>query len=112
MISDPEIVIILKNISDKLASLPTIYHDHVFMPDINIPSTTVKQIDVNAYLIKLTAKYADIKVNFNRNITPTEYIIIYQDTSRIITLPTTKIYAQSLAPGGKLTIEGLKLQEV
>jgi len=111
-----EALVTLKEILNKLSAIrlisPTIFDDHVFKPEVNVSNTEQTEIPVGAFVIKLTAKNADIKINLDRPITPEEYIIIPQNTGKTVARLTSKIYAQSLASGGKLVIEGLKIIEV
>ena len=109
-----EVINYLKKIAGKyervegIKVFPT-FSDHVFRPSVDVPNDSPTEIDVEALVSKITAKYADIKINLDRPITDDEYIIIHQDTYKIISRRISKIYAQSLAPGGKLIVEGLKL---
>ena len=112
MLSDPEIILLLRQLIDKISKLQTIYSDHVSKQEVDIPTNTDKEIEVDAYFLKLTAKNSDIIVNFDKSTDQEGYMIIRQDSFKIITRPTAKIYARSLNAGGKLTIEGLKLYGV
>jgi len=115
--SNIEIINYLKKVLGKYEKVEGIkvfptFTDHVFKPEVDVSNTDITEIPVGAFIVKLTAKNADIKINLDRPISPDEYVIIPQDTGKTIMRLTSKIYAQSLAPGGKLIIEGLKLAEV
>jgi len=112
--TDQEVVVLLQKILDKLGTTggsQAIATDHEFIPEVDVSDTSQTEISLkeNTFVVKLTAKYSDIKVNLDRPITLDEYIIIPMDTSKVIRRRVSKIYAQSLNPGGKLLVEALVL---
>ncbi|RLC80661.1 MAG: hypothetical protein DRJ03_21255 [Chloroflexi bacterium] len=109
---DQEQTILLQQILDRLNQMSTsgypVANDHTFK-EIDVPTTpTVIQLDSNTFLIKITAKNSDIKINIDREITPTEYVVIPQDSCKVIMRYASKIYAQSLNTGGKIILEALR----
>ena len=115
MAENQEVVITLQKILDRLNNMLSmgfpVPNDHLFKPEVEVSSTDQSEIPLasNTFVSKLTAKYSDVMVNFDRPITDEEYTIISQDTSKVIMRYVSKIYAKSLSPGGKLTIEALIL---
>lgn len=104
---DQEITVLLQKILDQLQDNQQVATNHVLIPSISVPTTQI-MISVNTFILLLTAKNSDIKVNFNRQITEDEYVIIPQDTYLEVNENISTIYAQSLNTGGELTIIGLK----
>jgi len=89
---------------------PTRATDHVFIPEVTVTDSAVEEVTVDSFLVSIRPQDGDIKANFDRPITSSEYTIIPKDTVKIIGRYTSKIYLQAL-PGqtAKVRVEGLKV---
>ena len=90
-------------------SAPDYFKDHLFNPEVEV-TDTMKAIDVNAHVISVASKEGDIKVNFGRPVTATEYYLLSKGLGLLVARYTDKIYAQARAgQTGKLRITALKI---
>lgn len=123
--SNAEISTYIKQIQEELKNLQIsggggvtiteqIYIDHVFFPSIEVTDTQkVINFDKPVYAIKITANDCDVYVNFDREITSSEYTIIYAKATKIISRKTSSIYFKTPSGlVGTVSIEALILTTI
>ena len=83
--------------------------DHEFRPDVEVTDAGT-EIPVEGFIYSLKAKDSDIKYNIDREVTATDYDVVWRDTIVIISRFGSKIYAKApLGQTGKLWIKTLKI---
>jgi len=84
--------------------------DHTFIPEVEVTDTASVEVPVDSFVISVRPKGGDVKANFDRPITLSEYTIIPKDTVKLVGRMTKKLYLQALAgQTAKVRVEGLKL---
>ncbi len=103
-----EAVQYLRKIAEVLKAGVTV-RDHTFKPEVEVTDAGVV-VPVEGFIYSLKAEGSDIKYNIDREVTATEYDVVWKNTIVIISRLGSKIYAKTPAGHvGKLWIKALKL---
>jgi len=102
--------IVIKRL-EETGVLANVFRDHVFKPEIQVTDEG-RVLPVNAFVhrISVNPAYAPVKFNLDREVTDTEYSVVYPGVVKVIARMAEKIYLK--APQGQtslVTVECLKL---
>ncbi|RLC33644.1 MAG: hypothetical protein DRZ76_04075 [Candidatus Nealsonbacteria bacterium] len=110
---DVELLTYIKKILGKfervegIKTYPT-YADHFFRSYTVTENVKPIALPSRAYLVRVEAQNAPIMINFDREVTEEEHIVIYPDTFKYVPRVTSVIYARVLQGYGSgiLNVEG------
>ena len=110
---DVELLTYIKKILGKfervegIKTYPT-FTEHFFRSYTVTEEAKEIRLPRKSYVVRVEALNAPIKINFDREVTEDEYIVIYPDTFRYIPRVATAIYAKTMQGYGSgiLSVEG------